>query len=448
MTFFLQMDGIDDKLSTPSLTFDEVVIVFYPEFKSGVQQRYMDIGYQWINRQSNGVDDWTTIYKEVYLNGVSIVRGSSSVPDKTKSTMRIKTDAMKTSTIMFFSYALNSQFLQGRIYDVKVLRQGALVAHYDMSTKTVQDQTGNGYHGIITGATWVDDKDNEGVGNEGTEVSTPFALKQSIRANRVSSFNSKQNIFKGERVNYQGKIDIHKLLSINNTLRISIFKVSSENISARQRVFVNLFGVNNTQQSLFKFSSVDYNVLLDMYSRSVEIVESFPLKIKLFKENHSNFLTNQELHRSRQSILLTRQLHYKENSFDYSLLMMLFDNGMQRVDEYSLMLKVYQSRTTNALLKQNLYKELKQINAAIKQVLYKENTERPLMKQIMYQAGRTDLALKQLLTKSVHDDFGSIQHILKEYKEFRQMVEFTFNINTEDSLNFSIVTAKDIDFEI
>lgn len=146
MATFLQMDGIDDFLRTPTLTFTKVEIDYLLD---SVQQqtRYalMDtrIGY-------NGIFD------SAYVVGGTFDKNPFPADGKRKITV-ITMNATSTDDVNIFSWQDGTRNSRGFLYNIKFYNGTTLVAHYDMNTKTVLDQSGNGKHATLTGGTWVTD---------------------------------------------------------------------------------------------------------------------------------------------------------------------------------------------------------------------------------------------------------------------------------------------------
>lgn len=172
MVLYLQDDGVDDLFKTPSgIPIKKVVAIIQLD---NTQPKATPTLFD--SRNAGFLATWDPIKKEVgfvtagstiLVNNVSTI----TLPMDTKFELthtynsQITTD---TNGLRVFAdrAGASASFTKGRIYNVKLYDSSSnLVAHYDMSTGTVQDQSGNGRHAILTGGTWVDD----GVG--GTPVS-------------------------------------------------------------------------------------------------------------------------------------------------------------------------------------------------------------------------------------------------------------------------------------
>lgn len=157
MAYYLSMDGVDDYLTTPSMTYDEVVLDFSSD-PTGWYKYYFSTsaGNLFFNRDE-GYELWT--YESIAkYNGADpvLVGGLFTLPTNTRGVMSIKKDS-GTGTINIFANQGNAANMRGILYRVTLKLVGVTVAHYDMSTQTVQDQSGNGNHATLSGGTWVND---------------------------------------------------------------------------------------------------------------------------------------------------------------------------------------------------------------------------------------------------------------------------------------------------
>jgi hypothetical protein len=167
MVKYLQMDGVDDYLKTPSITFNQVVFSFLLDgtFFANNSSRYLfdartgtGAGLIYNGTFENGVPDndfWT------YYNSQRIdfgYGGFNSIPKDTNVELVMETIATNVKDdVNFFSHNNGASNGKGNLYNIKFFNAGVLVAHYDMSTGTVLDQSGNGNHAILVGGTWIDE---------------------------------------------------------------------------------------------------------------------------------------------------------------------------------------------------------------------------------------------------------------------------------------------------
>lgn len=154
MALYLQMDGVDDYIKLPSMTLTKIVadvlVVrrtdktrFLWDFRTG-------IGFSYMQQLTNGTDTKGTGSYDV--NGTA----NAAIPNGTRCTIT-HTFSSGTDDGNIFSDQNGANNLQGNIYSIKIYNGTTLQASYDMTTGTVQDQSGNGRHATLTGGTWLDD---------------------------------------------------------------------------------------------------------------------------------------------------------------------------------------------------------------------------------------------------------------------------------------------------
>lgn len=158
---YLYFNGVSNgaathKITTPSINYDEVVVEASYIQKTSLNQAYLQYGggTGYLRRNSSNNENWSAI-TAVYMNGVQRTSGTSFIPNNQRVTLRLIKPAGIVATTLF-SYADNTSPMEGNLYNIKFYLSGTLVAHYDMSTKTLVDQTGN-YGSVIVpvGVTWV-----------------------------------------------------------------------------------------------------------------------------------------------------------------------------------------------------------------------------------------------------------------------------------------------------
>jgi hypothetical protein len=178
MALYLQMDGVDDKVQTPSITFTKII------FDVLINSAQVNANYTLIDARTG-----SGLYESNYytgfaakLNGTSTTALLSTFPKDTKINIELSTSdgLAKTDDVNIFQRNNNTYFMKGHIYNIKFYNGATLQAHYDMSTGTVQDQSGNGRHATLTGGTWLDD----GVGG-GAVDTTVSAVSANANASGI-----------------------------------------------------------------------------------------------------------------------------------------------------------------------------------------------------------------------------------------------------------------------
>lgn len=147
MADYLQLDGVDDWLLTPSMTFDDVTIdckitdtngslvVFtndavYAQYSSGT----------W---DPSGINYWN--------NGV--FNGTATIG--TRSTIRVGSIGTVTRQLPLFGRSTGLFCLGADVYGITVKNGSTVVAQYDFTTGNANDISGNGKHATLTGGTFV-----------------------------------------------------------------------------------------------------------------------------------------------------------------------------------------------------------------------------------------------------------------------------------------------------
>lgn len=150
----LFMNGTTDRLQLPSITMDSIELeILVDETQPNAVWYYFDSrtgltnGFLASNSKGVGI-------QKVYVD--NILAGSLPVVPKSKKT---KIKAINTSSftddITIFSNNIFANQTKGRIFKITCYLTGQIAAQYDMSTGTVQDQSGNGKHATLTGGTWI-----------------------------------------------------------------------------------------------------------------------------------------------------------------------------------------------------------------------------------------------------------------------------------------------------
>jgi hypothetical protein len=151
MVKYLSMDGVDDYIELNfSFTVDSIEIdgLFASNSSSDYCMVYDLLG-------------GTTAREEFKYRGNG--GGSSANPPSTgfikdeRTVLTTSGFSFSSTMANFFRKLTNLNYAQGNLYSIKLFNSGTLVAHYDMSTGTVDDISGNGNHATLNGGTWLDD---------------------------------------------------------------------------------------------------------------------------------------------------------------------------------------------------------------------------------------------------------------------------------------------------
>ncbi|MGM7720474.1 right-handed parallel beta-helix repeat-containing protein [Metabacillus sp. Hm71] len=171
MINYLKMNGLDSSLKTPSITANEYIFdIELEDRKTNAVESLFDHNYQWLRRSSTE-DYWSPGIVSVYVNGEEVLSKSQFLNPNKRLTVRIFSTSL-TGIIHIFRNWNNSYFTEGKIYDIKILNNGEVIAHYDMSTQTVEDQSGNGNHATLIGGEWLQEEQGVPEDNTGGETET------------------------------------------------------------------------------------------------------------------------------------------------------------------------------------------------------------------------------------------------------------------------------------
>jgi hypothetical protein len=152
---YLRMDGVDDILTLPSMTFTEIVMDFKVNSKGSFERYWsLPLGAEFFQVASGAVNDSWTAGVTLYLDGVAQTNTTPVMALGVRGVARAVISTTKTNVI-YVMHNNGGAIAHGDLYNIKVYNGTTLVAHYDMALGNVQDQTGNGRHATLTGGTWV-----------------------------------------------------------------------------------------------------------------------------------------------------------------------------------------------------------------------------------------------------------------------------------------------------
>lgn len=229
------MDGVDDYLLTAKVVYDAILIDFVP---LNITSPTRQISYLIESNQSQG---WYAYRKtdnsdsrDGYSYLYSIWDGGSSegygwnkvVQDNMRQTLRVVVNADHSSgtdtrdnSVRICYPGTGQGYLSAEIYSVKLTLKGTVVAHYDTSTGTVQDQSGNGNHATLFGGTWVEEEGGDG----GTEPQThALSLSDSIITN--------------DTITKRFSVIVLDAISANETNRETTQKITNDSILILEQI--------------------------------------------------------------------------------------------------------------------------------------------------------------------------------------------------------------------
>lgn len=157
--FYLLMDGVSDILKTRSVTHDRIVMDADVEVKAGVRQRLIGSSTSSVTFRINDVGtDHIGGYTDAVYKGVPVVHGSPTVIGG-RGILEVSNKTSEySSEIRIFGKddVPPIDCVKGKIYDIKIFRGELLVGHFDLTTGTYVDISGNNLELSITGGTFIE----------------------------------------------------------------------------------------------------------------------------------------------------------------------------------------------------------------------------------------------------------------------------------------------------
>lgn len=235
------MDGVDDYIQTPIITFKEIALDVEVKLEGSPWKYITDArdgtgAYLFVN-SSRAV---SFSQSSVFVDDIPISKDQvDGIPSEERITIRhILTEQASADVTIFSRFSL-MQYMSGKIYDIQFLDDSSnVVAHFDMSTKTVNDLTGNGNHATLHGGTWV-----EG----GIDVSTRFDSLQTIYSDSAVGLDTKQDLYLNELTSYDIKNVVYEDKSISHDLFQKIYKENKNQFDTKQAFLKPIISIVHLQ---------------------------------------------------------------------------------------------------------------------------------------------------------------------------------------------------------
>lgn len=153
-TTVLTLNGTtSDTLKTPSVTFDSFSIEYSPDVSPGANNLFQASSTTFLTSNGSGGN-----IKKIYIDDVPSPDPASpySIPGlvNSKSTVRADLQSPVTGSAYFLSNTSGTGNIGGKIYRLSLYLGNTIVLRYDTSTGNINDLSGNGHAGILTGGTW------------------------------------------------------------------------------------------------------------------------------------------------------------------------------------------------------------------------------------------------------------------------------------------------------
>lgn len=340
MALYLSMDGIDDRLQLPSMTFTEVVVDMSAIRSTSSTKLYIDartgVGFTYLQSNTNGTDSWSG-FNNVYVDGVSKSNNTVMIPNNQRCLLRVVKTTAGTDDLTIFaqnSGAANT-YVQGSLYDVKIYNGTTLQAHYNMTTGTVIDQSGNGRHATLTGGTWLDDGTG---GGSGTDGSTAFDLRQSLFADGAVNADSRQ----------------------------SFYSDSFTTFDSIQAIYSDSATGYDTRFNLYQDSAALFDTLQEFFSDGLVGSTPFDLRLILYADSSAVFDSRQAVYDDGLLRADLSQQLYDASQLNADMKLVLYSDTIVNAD---MALRTYTDGTVDFDTLQSLLEEWAEYNEVIRIVL-------------------------------------------------------------------------------
>jgi hypothetical protein len=362
MVKYLQVDGVDDKLSTPIMVATEFEIVIKP--RPQAWEQYINFGGKNIN--TNGTvtaDQFHTDYQTVYVDGNPVTTNTKFITNNVKQTLRgVLKSGISINAAANVHWNGGSSYMEGDIYSLKIWNGVTLQAHYDMSTGTVQDQSGNGRHATLTGGTWLDD--GTGGGDTGTDGEITLGLTQQIYSDSSVNLSLSQQIYAD--------------ISANLELIQSIYRDTEAILGLNQTIYKDDTAVLPLTQAIYRESELGLNLTQEIYAEAESILNL----IQEFYEDSQTFITLQliqQIYKDSSTDLLMTQSIYKDSEIGLPLRQEMYE---EKENTLNLLQTVYKDDSAVLSLSQTIYKDSFSTLNTVQQMYTDGEISLPLLIQI------------------------------------------------------------------
>lgn len=369
---YLQFSGTQSNaIQLPSITMDSFEIDAYIDNDSLQPQTYHFLADARTGvtegQIGNASPNVGSNISNIYVNGTSISKSWSAIPKDIRQVIKAQYTVSFTDNVTFFNNYeigdIQSSYygLKGKVYKITCYLSGNVVALYDMSTGTVQDQSGNGNHASLFGnPTWVSSTPS------GVSVSANYSSKQVIYKNTLDNLYSKQAIFKNNIDNYSSKQTVYKNSSNNYVSKQIIFKNGVDNVQMKQSMYKSASQNQSLSQKIYKISSDNLFILNKI---STQRSTSVDMKNQFYKNISNNF--------DMKNII------FKNNAIDYTMLQDIYKSGAFVID-YPLKIVIFQSNKQQSMAMRQSYTKPANLIVQMKEVIYKQDITGLAMKNILF----------------------------------------------------------------
>lgn len=457
MALYLSLDGVDDYIQAPSMMFDEIIIDIASHPRSGNAQYILD-ARDWANMMtrvmtSSSSDEFYD--STVYFNDFLATNYTNFIPNGERGILRVVNNDTGTTDATIGTQrgaGDSTRFAKLDLYNAKFMLNGSIVAHYDMSTGTVDDQSGNGNHATLYGGTWLDDGTGGGTEPVGEDGSTAFDLKQSIYTDSTTQADTRQTIYSDGYTAYDLKqmlyanlltsFDARQVIYEDNGnpygITIGIYDDSTYLFDTKQQIYSDYNFNIDTNQILFQDSNVSFNMLQEYFSDGMIGSAPFDLRIILFDDGAKEFDS--------------KQLYFEENADLFNLSQSIYENGKLESDTKFI---IYNDDSSYFNLNQSLFSENSDqfnttqqmfennlTNFNVENHFYEESFLNFNMEQTLYQLNESIYDLKQEIYETGSVDFATLQSLLDGFSEYQQIFQYLLKINQKSEFDLKFSGSK------
>jgi hypothetical protein len=380
MVTYLYMDGIDDTITANGFPYNIIEIDMLIETPSSSDKAIWcgDRGLTILAKSNGTIALSNSSMGQITQNGTLGVR----------STIKFTASSPQVSSRFF--YSMSGQYCEGNIYSIKMFFNTSLIAHYDMSTGSVQNQAADGYDGVLSGGTWKEEGTSPPA-DEGTSIIKSYSIKQTI--NKVNTNN------------YFVRQQVRKITSRDSLTSQSLYK-QTENEKE-----INI-SINNT---LSKNYSIEQLI-------NKQIVNNILLKQAINNQKLMNIEIEQIISKQAQIQASTKQTIYEQVVNEYNTFQNLYKNSIQRIDNYFVKIEMFKETITNHSFNQQIT-NISDAYINLRQVIKDSQILSIDIKQILSKAISEDISIIQELYSNKALEYDTIQSLQADFKLYKQIIK-------------------------
>jgi|GEM_PF-5719491 len=279
MSYYLFMDGVDDKLQTPISANN--LVEFEMDFiieEHESWHRIVNFGNYGINFNSTTLNiQVADSFAAIYVDGVQVVFNTAFLTIGQRHVMRgvLKSGLNTGSTYSWFFTNSIAQFLKGRIYDIKLFRAGRiLAAHYDFTLGNGLDQSGNGNHAIISGGTFIQDTPSS------EDVVYTYTLEQRIYSDMSDNVSTRQIVYSDVTNHYDMVQLIYSDIGIEHPIQQLVYADADYNYPTKVVIYDDLSVTYPTKIIVYQDSSSRFKMIQRLFE---EQIVQYPILITIIE---------------------------------------------------------------------------------------------------------------------------------------------------------------------